>query len=308
MMWKRAAVIPVTVFLVLSAGVGAFISEMTLHPGRKRLDERALRRMVEANPTAVVQTAEVESGGERMRGWYVVPKDDNGRSVILLHGLSDNREGVAGYARMFMKHGYRVLLPDARAHGESGGELATYGVLERDDLRRWSQWLYEHGAKCVYGFGESMGAALIVQAIAAEPRLCAVVAESTFSTFREVAYDRVTFETGIPLWMARVTGAPAVECALLYALLRYGVKLGEANPADAISQGNVPVLLVHGTRDRLIRARHSEAMARSNNGRAQAWLMDADHGGAVGADAAEFEKRVVGWFERHQAVTPHKGL
>src|SRR5207249_4052386 len=80
--------------------------------------------------------------GATLNGWYLRPHHSNGRDVLLLHGVQDNREGVAGFAPMLLDRGYGVLLPDSRAHGESGGELATYGLLEADDIRRWVDRLY----------------------------------------------------------------------------------------------------------------------------------------------------------------------
>lgn len=50
--------------------------------------------------------------------------------MILLHGLSDNRLGMIGYAELLLSHGFSVVMPDARAHGTSGSQLATYGLLE----------------------------------------------------------------------------------------------------------------------------------------------------------------------------------
>ena len=41
--------------------------------------------------------------------------------------LPDNRGGVVGYGQVFLQKGYRILLPDSRADGESGGAMATYG-------------------------------------------------------------------------------------------------------------------------------------------------------------------------------------
>ena len=35
---------------------------------------------------------------------------------------------------MFLEEGYSVLLPDSRGHGTSGGELVTYGLLEKRDV------------------------------------------------------------------------------------------------------------------------------------------------------------------------------
>ena len=34
---------------------------------------------------------------------------------------------------MLLRHGYSVVMMDARAHGVSGGKMATYGLLERQD-------------------------------------------------------------------------------------------------------------------------------------------------------------------------------
>src|SRR5262249_59487351 len=119
------------------------------------------------------------------------PRNFNGDAVVLLHGITDNREGMGGFARLFLDHGYAVLMPDARAHGESGGMLATYGVRESDDLHRWVSWLYTDElapAQCVYGVGESYGAALLLQALPAEPSFCPLAVASPFSPSPQLTY------------------------------------------------------------------------------------------------------------------------
>ena len=62
-----------------------------------------------------------------------------------------------------------VLVPDSRAHGESGGDLATYGLLESDDVHRWVSWLMEeeHPLR-VFGLGESLGGAVLIQSLSVE--------------------------------------------------------------------------------------------------------------------------------------------
>lgn len=42
--------------------------------------------------------------------------------------------GMIGYAELLLTRGSAVLMPDSRAHGQSGGALATYGLLEKDDI------------------------------------------------------------------------------------------------------------------------------------------------------------------------------
>jgi len=105
----------------------------------------------------------------------------------VLHGIGDNRGSVAGYGQAFLRQGYRILLPDSRAHGEAGGAVATYGLRESDDIHRWLSWFYGKGASCVAGFGESMGAALGLENLRSESKFCAVIADSAFSDFRRVA-------------------------------------------------------------------------------------------------------------------------
>lgn len=170
-----------------------------------------------------------------LRAWSIHAAHPNGGAVILLHGMADTREGVAGYAFTFLRHGYSVLLPDSRAHGVSGGDAATYGVLERDDVRRWAQWQRPQTPGCEYLFGESMGAAIAIQASAVTPGICAVVTESSFASFYEIANDRISQYTGMGLWFPRTIAAPARDLALLYGALRFHVDLADASPVRAIA-------------------------------------------------------------------------
>src|SRR4051812_31299095 len=181
--------------------------------------------------------------GIALRAWYVRPPKANGRDVLMLHGVGDNREGVAGFAAMFLDRGYAVLLPDSRAHGESGGTLATYGLRESSDIRRWVDWLYvRRQSKCVYGFGESMGAALVLDSLTVEDRFCAIVAESPFSTFRSVAYERAALYVRAPTWVGRTLLRLPVEVGMHYAKLRYSLDFDHDSPADAVVHSSTPVL------------------------------------------------------------------
>jgi uncharacterized protein len=253
---------------------------------------------------AELQEASLQAAdGVVLRAWYIHPQQFNGSAVILLHGITDNREGMAGYARLFLDHGYAVLLPDARRHGESGGELATYGLKESDDIHRWVEWLYAHDltpGQCVYGFGESYGAALLLQSLAVEPRFCAVAVESAFSTAREMSFERVSGFLHLKVSFGKTLGLPVIASAVLYARLRYGVDLLDANPLQAVKHSAVPVLLIHGAQDRNISPRHSMILAKAAPDHTQLWLVPgAGHTMAWAAEPQEFEARVLGWFQLH---------
>src|SRR5437879_11759768 len=73
--------------------------------------------------------------GALLRGWKVRPQNPNGSWVLLFHGVADNRVGVIGQSEFLLRAGYSVVMMDARSHGASGGPIATYGWLERNDTR-----------------------------------------------------------------------------------------------------------------------------------------------------------------------------
>jgi len=238
--------------------------------------------------------------GADLRGWFVTPAKTNGESVVLLHGIGDNRIGMSGFADLFLARGYAVLLPDSRGHGESGGEAATYGVLERDDVRRWVAWMRGREPGCTYLMGESMGAAIGLQATAVTPQLCAVAVESPFAHFRTTGYERMGWmtHTGTLFW--KTLGRPVIETAILWGRIRYGVWLTEADPQAAIEHSKVPALLIAGTVDRNIPMHNAQELEKACGARCELWIIPgADHGGASSVAPEEFQRRVAGWFEEH---------
>lgn len=303
---RRIVVIVLGLYLVACLASAIFLSEITVHLPRKPLRHRAefasiVQEQFHAELTDVTLIAD---DGATLKAWYAQPQNANGSSVILLHGVTDNREGVSGFARMFLNRGYSVLLPDSRAHGESGGNLATYGIKERYDIRRWTEWLQPRTTGCVYLFGESMGAAIVLEATAVTPQVCAVAVESPYSTFREIAYDRFERHTYMPSWIARSFGRPVLELALIYTRWRYGLDLLQADPQAAFAQSHVPALLIAGTADRNIPSRHSVSIMRVAGSHAELWeVKGAVHGGAVSVAPVEFEKRILIWFATHRNET-----
>lgn len=290
-------------YLVLSILAGIVIADASVKLHRLPLrHQQAIAAAVRADFGAQLQDVAITAAdGVVLKGWFVHPRDYNGNTAILLHGITDNREGVAGYGHLLLEHGYAVLLPDARRHGESGGELATYGVKESDDIHRWVSWIYAHDPpQCVYGFGESYGAALMLQSLAVENRFCAVAVESPFSTAREMSFERVSGPLHLGPWFGRTLGRPAIWSAVVYAHVRYGIDLLKPSPLEAVAHSTVPVLLIHGVDDRNIAPRHSQLIAAAASGHAELWLVPhAGHTMAWAAAHGEFEGRLLGWFAAH---------
>ncbi len=189
-------------------------------------------------------------------------------------------------------------MPDARAHGDSGGDLATYGLLERNDIHQWFDLLAGHfHPDCIFGLGESIGAVELLQSFSVEPGFCAVVAESSFSTFPEIAVRphgpalsprslvrthslitrrRICFpESPLEIW-----AQPAGSFARRF--------------SRSLRRSSSP----HSWPDR----RQYSASSLLPHPRAQSKysslerVPSADHCGAMSAASQEFEQRVLAWF------------
>jgi uncharacterized protein len=299
--WRviRAVAIGYALFCAILA---IFLGELAFHPQRMPLREPNSAKTIAARFGADLQDVSISaSDGVHLRGWFASPANANGDAVILLHGVGDNREGMGGFAELFLSKGYAVLLPDSRAQGESGGGFPTYGVKETDDVHGWFNWLAaQQHPRCIFGMGESMGAAILLQSVRVETRFCAVVAESSFASFRKIAYVRVGQFAGTGPWLGKIALRPAVELAFLYGKITRGVYLTDASPENAVVRSRVPILLIHGLSDNNIPFRQSEWIHSHNPSYITLWeVPGAGHCGAVSVAPQEFDNRVVGWFSVH---------
>lgn len=298
-MAKRLSILAgVMLALCTIAGIVLCETGTVVPPQRRLAPEERLAGVLSIQTGATWRPAQITAAdGITLKAWLFQPRQPNGKGAILLHGVKDTRKGTLGDARILLRQGYTVLTPDSRAHGESGGVIMSYGLREVDDVRRWAGWLAQHeGVRELYGLGHSMGASILLQAVGAGVPIRALVADCPFVTFHDVAYDRLGGYLGIrPL--ARLLLWPAVEPAFLYARLRHGLDLYRVSPLDGIRRATVPVLLIHGGKDRNIPIDHSRQLHAANTHLAQLWeIPGAAHVDAFASEPAEYERRVLAWF------------
>lgn len=294
--FAKAALISTALALVgLSAalfGAGAVAAENAMRPPRRAVALVCPCMAHERCESVAIQSPDKVS----LHAWYYMPENPNGGAVILLHGVGSNREDTVALGNVFLKQGYTALEPDLRGHGESGG-LATYGALEDGDIRAWLDWLERReGSTRIYGFGASLGAAVLLDSLKHETRFRAVVAESSYFDFPSIARERIArmLPPGLK-WVA----IPFVDSGLAWARWRDGVDLRQASPADGLKSSKVPVLLIHGLEDDKTSPENSRHLA-STNPAVQLWLVPGSgHADAWKTARSEFESRVNEWFSTH---------
>jgi pimeloyl-ACP methyl ester carboxylesterase len=288
-----SAIAAIATLLFVVAGV--VLCESTIHVQR-----HSVARVPFAHDPAVHWRAVQITAADAvvLRGWLLWPERGGGNCVLVLHGIGDSRMGQLGLARLFLTNGYTVLAPDSRAHGESGGGQVTYGLREADDVHRWVTWLIssEH-PRNVFGVGESLGAAVLLQSLS---RFNAVVAECPFANLERIAEDRLLQRLPPLLHTPRVVVASAVWAGFLYACLRYGLDFHAVSPESALANATTPVLLIHGLQDMNTPPVHSEILAAKNHRNVALWLVPgAGHTAAFGTAPQEFRKRVLGFLADH---------
>jgi fermentation-respiration switch protein FrsA (DUF1100 family) len=279
------------------AGIGSVIvADTALHiEQRPAADPREAASLAD-DTGSTWEPAEVAAADRvTLRGWLFRAGSPNGGAVILLHGLGDTRIGMTAEARFLLEAGYAVLLPDARGHGESGGQVISYGVREAEDVRRWSDWLLARvpGAR-LYGLGASMGAAVLLQSLAVEPHFRAVVAECPFVNFRQIALHRLHQRSRVPAPLLE----PVVLLSFAYARARYGVNLWSVSPAAVVRSTTVPILFIHGTEDTSIPVRHSRVLHALNPATRLWEVAGAAHVSSYPTQPEAYRRHVLDWFSQ----------
>lgn len=214
------------------------------------------------------------AAGIELSGWRCAASASPRRgTIVYLHGIADNRSSSGGVVRRYLPRGFDVLAYDSRRHGDSGGELCTYGYHEKHDLRR----IVDTAAVGpVILFGTSLGAAIALQEAAEDPRISLVVAAEVFSDLRTVALERAP--PILPWWV--------VNEAFAIAERRGEFRVDDVSPMAAAARIQAPVLLIHGANDRDTPPAHSERVHEALRGSKRLLLVEgAGHNASLSAPA-----------------------
>lgn len=141
----------------------------------------------------------VTADGVKISGW-LLPARDGRATIIYSHGLFRSRRELLERAVALWRLGYGALLYDARNHGESGAARVSLGYHERLDAQAAARFLRDEmrSTSPVVLFGISMGAATALLAAAEMPDVAAVIADSSFLSFRDTTDHHVRVFLRLP--------------------------------------------------------------------------------------------------------------
>ena len=173
-----------------------------------------------------------------------------GKAVICFHGYTG--EGLSNYIAMtdyFLKQGYAVLLPDARAHGGSEGEYIGFGCLDRKDALGWIHWLIQECGEdiSILLHGTSMGGATVLMTSGLElpDNVKGIVSDCGFTSPKEVF-------THVLNHMYHLPAFPAIQGADVLNRKLAGYGMDECNAKYEVRKATVPILFIHGSADTFV--------------------------------------------------------
>lgn len=168
--------------------------------------------------------------------------------VVLVHGFAASKDdrNVVRLAEALQERGLDVLSYDARGHGESGG-TCTLGDLEARDVAAAVVMARRRGIPIVL-VGASMGGVAVLRHAAMRPDVAGLVVVSTPAEWRVPLRPRAIVTAGLALTSA---GRWVAARRLRVRILPVAWSAPEA-PNALVSRVTVPIVVVHGYRDRMI--------------------------------------------------------
>jgi uncharacterized protein len=225
----------------------------------------------------------ITKDGIRLSAWYTPPR--KGAVILLAHGYGDNRpEWVHA---MLAKKGYGVLSWDARAHGESDGEISTVGYLEVLDVKAALDFvLAQPDVNHIGAWGGSMGGATLIRATAQFPEIEALFVDSSFASLNDEFDYLVPYPVINPL-------------AKFLAEWQTGFSIQDLDLVKDIARiGPRPVYIVHSLGDTVAPPDAGEKLFNAANEPRFLWVEeDAAHLSIHLVNERRYQRRLIGFFD-----------
>ena len=209
-------------------------------------DERSGGTSTQARETPYVALApEDEAGPIEKDGSFRLPRNyvenPNAPTLLYLHGVRWNLTGHLRRIENLRSFGFSVVAIDYRGFGKSDGEMPSEEGVYDDAHVAW-RWLVAHERDPAkrYVYGHSLGTAVathIATDEGARDGMAGLILEGGFTSLPEMA--KALAPSWLPIdWLVTQ----------------------RFDTIDKIARVPAPVLLVHGTGDRLVPHRFSEAL------------------------------------------------
>lgn len=182
---------------------------------------------------------------------YALGQEENkdNQTVILVHGLGGNRYSNYPLAEMFLQKGYNVLTYDQRSSNENTAQYTTFGYWEKYDLIDYIDYVYSYAPEQVIGIwatsfgGATAGLAMGEQDV--ESKVDFLILDCPVSDMKWMVEEEMRkMDIGLPI-------SYMTFCGNVVNKMELGFSYDDANVSDAISDVEIPVLVINSAADKL---------------------------------------------------------
>ncbi len=219
---------------------------------------------------------------------------EEGKIAILSHGFGRSKYGCLVYGEMYLKKGYRVIMYDHRNHGSSGKAYTSMGYYEKYDLKQIVDWCYgKYGDDCrIVTHGESMGAATVLLHLAIDDRVKCVVADCGYSDLTQLLKHQIKVYYHLPKFLIKIES--------VITNIRAGFRYSDVSPIKAVAETDIPILFIHGKRDRYVPTYMSKEMYKTKKGEKAIYLVSgAKHTESYMKNKKGYEEKVENFINKY---------
>lgn len=269
--------------------------------GKKNSSNRVSksRERAKALKEAANQRFEITSSdGLKMVAHYY-PKENAKRLIIAVHGWRSSWDyDFNGQYEFLHNNDCSILFTESRAHGESEGRYMYYGKIERFDLLQWIKFARENitADLPIYIYGMSAGAstAIMTSCEIKDRNILGIIADSPSTSARDSG--KMTIKN-IHLSPLIFYTQVRFDC-----LLRLGMDDNAFTPLDALKTSQIPLLILHGSNDRLAPPFMAQELYNTCNADKQiVEFKNAGHMKSFYTNPLKYEKTLLDFFQRQEA-------
>lgn len=234
--------------------------------------------------------------GYPLRAVFLQPLDTT-RTVIICHGVTENKINSIKYARLFERLGFNSVVYDHRRHGDSGGKTTSFGFYEKSDLHEVVSAVRDRiGRRALLGIhGESMGAATtILYGGAYEEEADFYIVDCPFSDFTEQILH--ILRTSTPL-----RSSMSLRIANLFLKIRDGYTTSLVSPREVIKNISRPMLFIHSLQDDFILPEMTKELFSLKDGKKMMKLFPKGaHAKAFNENPEEYEQEILHFLHEYK--------
>jgi len=188
----------------------------------------------------VIDTKIPAIDGGLLEVWRIEPQGASRGLIVFAHGWGRNRDRMVSRARIFADWGFTAVIHSARDHGGSSRRRFMNAVKFAEDIEAVLNWL----GQPVVLYGHSVGSAgAIIAASRNSSRIRILFLEASYAYTKEALLS-------LYRWVNSFFGICFGPMILFWMDLFYGNKLDSVSPARLAPKIKMPVMLIHGEKDK----------------------------------------------------------